>query len=105
MRVGVLIVLLLSLSCAPIRIPPPEYRSISIHTCVPGADVWLDGALIPDLRGITDTNGNIDWPQFPADVTAFNLHAVAPTMPTYGAVITITRSTEPLIVILGSCAR
>jgi hypothetical protein len=100
---------LLAVSCAttPVVVPPvPQtLRPVAIHTCVPGATVWLDGANVPPLRGIADANGNIGFPEFPSTVTAFNLHATAPKYPEYGAVLTATASTEPLIIFLGSCNR
>jgi hypothetical protein len=108
-------VLLLMTFClsACVANPPPNgvptqpnpNRPMAIHTCVPGAVVWLDGANVPELRGTTDANGNIEFPVFPASIAAFNIHATSDKFPQYGAVITAIPSSDPLIVILGSCAK
>jgi len=89
---------------SPVVTPTNPNRPMAIHTCVPGAEVWLDGDQVPALRGTTDANGNIEFLVFPATIGAFNVHATAPKHQQYGAVITMTPSPEPLIVILGSCA-
>jgi hypothetical protein len=86
-------------------VQPNFNRPMAIHTCVPGAVVWLDGANVPLLRGTTDGNGNIEFLVFPSNVAAFNLHATSDKFPEYGAVITTKPSNEPLIIILGSCAK
>jgi hypothetical protein len=106
---GVIVLLALILSgcaaAAPPVVTPNLFRPMAIHTCVPGANVWLDGAGVPNLNGVTDKNGNIEFPVFPAALAAFNVHATADTHPEYGAVIVTTPSSDPLVIILGSCAR
>lgn len=103
----ILIVALLASACGPVLLQttPRAMRPMAIHTCVPGATVWLDGANVPALRDTTDANGNVTFPQFPADISAFNVHATAANLPEYGAVLQDTASTAPLIIILGSCAK
>lgn len=97
-----------SVACVPARPinTTVKNRPLEVHTCVPDATVWLDGALVPDLRGPTDANGNITFLTFPSIVTAFNLHASAPNLPEYGAVITgVVPSTDRLIVVMGACTK
>lgn len=108
MRKLLIVFALLTASCtaAPVVVPTkPTLRPMAIHTCVAGATVWLDGAGIPNLRATADGNGNVSFPEFPATVDAFNVHATAPKYPEYGVVLNVTKSTEPLIIFLGSCSK
>ena len=89
----------------PVVTPTNPNRPMALHTCVPNATVWLDGANVPALRGTTDTNGNIEFPVFPSKIAAFNVHATATGYPEYGAVISTIPSADPLIVILGTCSK
>jgi hypothetical protein len=104
----VLLAIVVQFACGPvppIGTPSLLHRPMAIHTCVAGAEVWLDGAGVPDLRKTADANGNVEFLIFPASIGAFNLHATSPKFPEYGAVITTKPSIEPLIIILGSCAK
>lgn len=107
--VGVLF-LAFVMACAPptppvITPPPPALRPMAIHFCVPNAAVSLDGAGVPVLSGVTDANGNIEFLQFPAALTAFNVHGTASGIPGYGAVVQVVAGTDPLILIAGGCVQ
>jgi|SRR5579864_8362843 len=108
-RISLAVALALAVvACALPAKPPvvtPSLRPLAVHTCVAGATVWLDGAQVPALTDVADANGNVTFPRLPATLSAFNLHATAATMPEYGTVITMTPSTDPLVIILGSCAK
>lgn len=89
---------------APVVYPKP----LEVHTCVPGATVWVDGALLPSVpQKITaDANGVAAMPGIPGAAAAFNLHATAPGLTEYGAVITTkAQPGERIIVYLGSCTQ
>lgn len=107
-----LLLALLTAGCAvstPPRVvpvqPPPAPIVLTVHTCAAGATVWLDGDRVPALQAVADANGVVTFPAFPSTITAMNIHATAPGYPTYGAVLTFTASTEPITIILGSCAK
>jgi hypothetical protein len=108
-RYAWLILALLTAGCAfrppPVVTPAPVPRTLAIHSCVPNATIWLDGAQVPPLRGTADPEGTLTFPAFPSNVSALNVHATAPGYPDYGAVVTIVAGTDPLILIVGQCVK
>lgn len=101
--------LLLSLAlafsaCGPVLQPvptPTPPRALVIRTCVPGATVWLDGALIVTTPQIADASGTVGWPAIAGAATAFNLHATAPNYTEYGMVVPLPPGNHR--VVMGPC--
>ncbi len=123
-KVSALVTLLAScLACGAIRPrptptpPPAQYRPIGVHTCVPGASVWIDGAGVPAEYATpiaASPAGYAGFAALPSTVLALNLHASAKGYPEYGRVLDarpylkahpdiVVPPTDGVDVFVGSC--
>jgi hypothetical protein len=84
----------------PVPPPPPALAPMAVHTCVPGAQVWIDGAGVPSNYSVPQTQDGVY--NIPTTVVAFNIHATAAGYPQYG-VVAPTNAQLNTVVFFGNC--
>ncbi len=112
-RVSPLLLLVLVASCGPVKpSPPPDvpFRPVEVHTCHPGAIVWLEGPFVPAPapKIQADANGVAAMPAIRSDIGLLDVHVTAIGYHEWGDIVqrvTARPSTDRLRIFVVDCAK